>query len=217
MRILLTAFDPFWGEKTNPAQEAVRLVTGRIAGVEIIKLSVPTVFGRSIDVVTEAIRHVRPHAVVCVGQAGGRTAITPERVAINMEDASIPDNEGYAPMDKPVIPGAPAAYFSTLPIKAMVKAVKDIGLPASVSNTAGTFVCNHLMYGVMHLLGNEFPGTLGGFIHVPYLLEQAAQKAEPAFGMPLEDIVRGLEAALAAVAEALAQNETELSKCSLQP
>ncbi len=203
MKILLTAFEPFGGEKINPAQEAVRLVAGRIAGTEIIKCTVPTVFGKAINVVTEAIRFIRPQAVVCVGQAGGRTAITPERVAINMEDASIPDNAGYAPVDKPVIPGAPAAYFATLPIKAMVKAIKDLGLPAAVSNTAGTFVCNHLMYGVMHLIQNEFPGTLGGFIHVPYLTEQAEEKKEPIFGMTLEDIIKGLEAALTAVAEAL--------------
>ncbi len=203
MRILLTAFEPFGGEGINPALEAVNLVSGQIAGAQIMKLTVPTVFGLAAHVVTEAIRSLRPQAVVCVGQAGGRVAITVERVAINIEDASIPDNAGITPVDRPVIQGAPAAYFSTLPIKAMVKAIREIGLPASVSNTAGTFVCNHLMYGVLHLLGNEFPGTMGGFIHVPYLSEQAAQKAEPVFGMALQDIIRGLEAALDSVAAAL--------------
>lgn len=209
MTILLTAFEPFGGEKINPALEAVHLVSGQIAGAQIIKLTVPTVFGRAADVVTEAIGSLRPQAVVCVGQAGGRTAITVERVAINIEDASIPDNVGVTPVDRPVIPGAPVAYFSTLPIKDMVKAIRDVGLPASVSNTAGTFVCNHLMYGVLHLIKNEFPGTLGGFIHVPYLTEQAAQKAEPAFGMALKDIIRGLEAALDAVAAALQQRSAD--------
>ncbi len=203
MKILLTAFEPFGGETVNPAQVAVRLVAGRVAGAEIVKCPVPTVFGRAIDVAAEAMRAVRPQAVVCVGQAGGRTAITPERAAINVEDAVIPDNAGIIPVDKPVIPGGPAAYFSTLPIKAMVKAIQDIGLPAAVSNTAGTFVCNHLMYGVLHLIQNEFPLTPGGFIHVPYLVEQAVKKPEPTFGMTLEDIIRGLEAALAAVAKAL--------------
>ncbi len=206
MKILLTAFEPFGGEGINPALEAVNLVSGQIAGAQIMKLTVPTVFGLAAHVVTEAIRSHRPQAVVCVGQAGGRVAITVERVAINIEDASIPDNAGITPVDRPVIQSAPAAYFSTLPIKAMVKAIREIGLPVSVSNTAGTFVCNHLMYGVLHLLGNEFPGTMGGFIHVPYLAEQAAQKAEPAFGMALQDIIRGLEAALDAVVTVLAQN-----------
>jgi pyroglutamyl-peptidase len=211
MKILLTAFEPFGGEEINPALEAVNKVSVQIAGAQIIKLTVPTVFGRAADAAAEAIRTLRPQAVVCVGQAGGRTAITVERVAINMEDASIPDNAGIIPADRPVIPGAPAAYFSTLPIKAMVKAIRDTGLSASVSNTAGTFVCNHLMYRVLHLLGNDFPGTLGGFIHVPYLKEQAARKTEPAFGMSLQDIVRGLEAALDAVAAALpdAKNTNE--------
>lgn len=203
MKILLTAFDPFGGEAINPAQEAVKLVADTVAGAEIVKLAVPTVFGRATGVVAEAMRSVQPQAVVCVGQAGGRTAITPERVAINIQDASIPDNVGDMPADRPILPGGPAAYFATLPIKAMVQAIKDIGLPAAVSNTAGTFVCNHLMYGVLHLIEEEFQGILGGFIHVPYLYEQAAQKKEPAFFMALEDIVRGLEAALSAVAEAL--------------
>jgi pyroglutamyl-peptidase len=212
MRILLTAFEPFGGEKINPALEAVNLVSSQIAGAEMIKLTVPTVFGRATDAVTEAVRSLRPQAVVCVGQAGGRNAITVERVAINIEDASIPDNAGLTPVDKPVISGAPAAYFSTLPIKAIVKAIRDMGLPAAVSNTAGTFVCNHLMYGILHLLDNEFPGTPGGFIHVPYLKDQAAQKEEPAFGMNLQDIVTGLEAALLAVTATLGQSDPEANK-----
>jgi pyroglutamyl-peptidase len=212
MKILLTAFEPFGGEKINPALEAVNLVSSQIAGAEMIKLTVPTVFGRATDAVTEAVRSLRPQAVVCVGQAGGRNAITVERVAINIEDTSIPDNAGLTPVDKPVIPGAPTAYFSTLPIKAMVKAIRDMGLPAAVSNTAGTFVCNHLMYGILHLLDNEFPGTPGGFIHVPYLKDQAAQKEEPAFGMNLQDIVKGLEAALLAVTATLGQSDPEANK-----
>ncbi len=201
MIILLTAFEPFGGEMVNPAQEAVKLVAARIATAEIVKLTVPTVFHLAIDTVAEAMRTARPAAVVCIGQAGGRTAITPERVAINMEDAAIPDNKGNQPQDMPILPGGPTAYFATLPIKAMVKAIQDVGLSAAVSNTAGTFVCNHLMYGVLNLIETEFPGMIGGFIHVPYLTAQAEEKNEPAFGMELSDIVRGLEAALAVVAE----------------
>ncbi len=203
MRILLTAFTPFGGETVNPALQAVELLPGSIEGIELMKLTVPTVFGKAAEAVAESMRSLKPQAVVCVGQAGGRKAITPERVAINMEDADIPDNEGNQPCDKPVIPGGPAAYFATLPNKAMVQAIQDAGLPAAISNTAGTFVCNHLMYSVLHLIKKEMTGTLGGFIHVPYLTEQAGKKPEPAFGMELSDIVRGLHAALSAVAKSL--------------
>ncbi len=203
MKILLTAFDPFGGETVNPAQEAVRLVADEIRGVHIAKLIIPTVFGRSADTVTEAMRSLRPNAVVCVGQAGGRKAITFERVSINVDDASYPDNQGNQPVDQTIIQNGPAAYFSTLPNKAMVQAINNAGLPAAVSNTAGTFVCNHLMYGVMHLIQSEMPNTLGGFIHVPYLIEQAMEKCPPAFGMTLSDMVKGLEAALGAVARVL--------------
>lgn len=203
MKILLTAFDPFGGEQINPAQEAVRIVSDEICGATIVKLTVPTVFARAIGVVMEAIKSEKPDAVLLIGQAGGRSAITPERVAINISDARIADNEGHTPVDEPIKKDGPAAYFSTLPIKKMVEAIRAEGLPASVSNTAGTFVCNHLMYGVLDYLSSELPGTVGGFMHVPFAPEQTAKQAAPAPSMSIADITRGIEAALCAIVETL--------------
>lgn len=198
MKLLLTAFDPFGGASVNPAQEAVKLVADRIGDVEVIKLEVPTIFRKSIAAVTAALDAVHPDAVLCIGQAGGRYGLTPERVAINMDDASIPDNEGNQPMDAPIAEDGAPAYFSTLPIKAMVAAIREAGLPASVSNTAGTFVCNHLMYGVLHTLATQYPGIRGGFMHVPFIPSQTLQ--HPAPSMNQQDIARGIEAAIGAIA-----------------
>ena len=195
MKILLTGFDPFGGERVNPAWEAVKLVKAP-AEAELVRLVVPTVFGRSVATVLEAVRLHRPDVVVCVGQAAGRSEITPERVAINIADASIPDNEGSQPCDAPIVPEGENAYFSTLPVKAMVEAIKAAGLPASLSNTAGTFVCNQLMYGLLYHLSREFSGMRGGFIHVPCIPEQAARMEKPVPSLPLPEIVRGLEEAL---------------------
>ena len=150
MRILLTAFEPFGGETMNPALEAVKRVADHVGGTEVIRLTVPTVFYKSIAVVSAAIGIEKPDAVLCIGQAEGRCDLTPERVAINLDDARIPDNEGNQPIDRPIFPDGAPAYFSTLPVKAMVRSIRNAGIPASVSNTAGTFVCNHLMYGLLH-------------------------------------------------------------------
>mgnify|MGYP003292464604 CR=1 FL=1 len=199
MKLLLTAFDPFGGASVNPAREALKLVADRVADVEIVKLEVPTVFGKSIAAVTAAIQQNRPDAVLCIGHAGGRYGLTPERVAINIDDASIPDNEGNQPMDAPIFEDGAPAYFSTLPIKAMVAAIREAGLPASVSNTAGTFVCNHLMYGVLYTLAKHYPGVRGGFMHVPFIPSQTLQR--PAPSMSCQDIARGIEAAITAIAE----------------
>jgi pyroglutamyl-peptidase len=199
MKILLTAFDPFGGDKVNPALEAVKLIPQRVAGAEILKLEVPTVFHKSIDKVASAIRAQKPDAVLCVGQAGGRFDLTPERVAINVDDARIPDNEGNQPIDQPIFNDGAPAYFATLPIKAMVQAIHAVGLPASISITAGTFVCNHLMYGVLYTLAKEFPGVRGGFIHVPFIPEQVVSRPAPSPYMALADIAHGLEAALEAI------------------
>lgn len=199
MKLLLTAFEPFGGATVNPAQEALRLVPDRAGKAEILRLEVPVVFGESIVVVTEAIDRLRPDAVLCIGQAGGRAALTLERVAINVDDASIPDNAGNQPVDTPVIPGAPAAYFATLPIKTIAARIRESGLPAAVSNTAGTFVCNHLMYGVMHHLAVRHPGVRGGFMHVPFAPAQTLD--QPAPSMSIADIARGIEAAAAAIAD----------------
>lgn len=195
MKILLTGFDPFGGESVNPALEAVKLVNAPV-GTELIKLEVPTIFGRSVDVVMEAVRRHKPDVTICVGQAAGRAGITPERVAINLADASIPDNEGGQPSDETIYPDGKNAYFSTLPIKLMVGAISAEGITAAVSNTAGTFVCNQLMYGLLYHIEREFPDMRGGFIHVPCIPEQAARMEKDVPSMELSDIVKGLEAAL---------------------
>ena len=197
-KLLLTAFTPFDGERINPALEAVKLVKDKIGNLEIVKLEVPTVFGKSIDTVREAIERERPDFVLSIGQAGGRAEITPERVAINLDDARIPDNEGNQPIDEPIFPDGENAYFSTLPVKAMVEAIREEGIPSSLSNSAGTFVCNHLMYGVLYYL-NKRPGMKAGFIHVPYIPEQTKNKKEIP-SLELSEIVRGLEAAITAIA-----------------
>lgn len=200
MKLLLTAFDPFGGETVNPAQEAVKMVSSRVGNVEVIKCVVPTVFGKSIETVAAAIEDCRPDAVLCIGQAGGRADLTPERIAINLDDASIADNEGNRPVDTPIFPDGKPAYFSTLPVKAMVAAIRAAGIPASLSNTAGTFVCNHLMYGVLYTLEKYYPGVRGGFLHVPYIPSQVTGgRGIPS--MSAADIVRGLEAAIAAIGE----------------
>ena len=205
-KLLLTAFTPFDGERINPALDAVKLVKDKIGNLLIVKLEVPTVFGKSIDTVREAIERERPDFVLSIGQAGGRAEITPERVAINLDDARIPDNEGNQPIDEPVFSDGENAYFSTLPVKAMVEAIRKEGLPSSLSNSAGTYVCNHLMYGVLYYLDKR-PSIKAGFIHVPYIPEQVKDKKEmPA--LPLSDIVRGLEAAI----QAVEGNELDLKK-----
>ena len=197
-KLLLTAFTPFDGERINPALEAVKLVKDKIGNLLMVKLEVPTVFGKSIDTVRKAIEREKPDFVLSIGQAGGRAEITPERVAINLNDARIPDNEGNQPIDEPVFPDGENAYFSTLPVKAMVEAIRKEGLPSSLSNSAGTYVCNHLMYGVLYYLDKR-PSMKAGFIHVPYIPEQTKNKKEmPA--LELSEIVRGLEAAITAIA-----------------
>ena len=201
MKLLLTAFDPFGGSPINPALEAVKLVADSVAGVEIVKLEVPTVFGKSVATVATAIEKEKPDAVLCIGQAGGRYDLTPERVAINLDDARIADNEGNQPIDVPIFEDGAPAYFTTLPIKAMVAKIREAGLPASVSNTAGTFVCNHLMYGVLYTLAKHYPGVKGGFMHVPFIPSQTVNRPTPAPSMCVQDIARGIEAAISAIAE----------------
>ncbi|HEL2056932.1 TPA: pyroglutamyl-peptidase I [Streptococcus suis] len=200
MKILVTAFDPFGGESINPAQEAVRLLPKKILGADIETLFVPTVFHLSALQLEEQWEKSQPDVVLCIGQAGGRPDLTPERVAINLDDARIPDNRGQAPIDASIRSDGPAAYFSTLPIKAMVQAIRQAGLPASVSNSAGTFVCNHLMYQALYLAENRFPNSKAGFLHIPFLPQQVVDKP----GLPsmsLADIVRGLEAAIEALVQ----------------
>ncbi|NLV75648.1 MAG: pyroglutamyl-peptidase I [Tissierellia bacterium] len=200
MKILVTGFDPFGGESVNPAYEAVKRLDDNIAGAEIVKVEIPTVFRKSINKLDEAIERENPDIVICVGQAGGRFDITVERVAINISDASIEDNEGNMPIDEPIFEDGESAYFSQLPIKAMVQKIREGGIPASVSNTAGTYVCNHIMYGLHYLIDKKYPSVKGGFIHVPFLPEQVIDKrATPS--MNLNDIVKALTLAIEAVLE----------------
>lgn len=201
MKLLVTAFDPFGGEKVNPAEQAVTKLPDRIKNIEILKLTVPTVFGKSIETAKEAIRRLQPDAVLSVGQAGGRACITVERIAVNCMDARIADNEGNRPEDESIVPDGPAAYFATVPVKRMVRAIREAGLPAAVSDSAGTFVCNQLMYGLLHAAAcgilSKPPAV--GFLHVPYTTQQTAGRMDAQPSMALSDIVRGLEAAAAAL------------------
>lgn len=199
MKILVTGFDPFGGEAVNPAYEAVKLLPDNIAGAEIVKLEIPTEFKRSMEFLEEAISREMPDAVISVGQAGGRAEITPERVAINLADARIPDNAGNQPEDEALIADGPAAYFTTLPLKKMVKSVQDRGIPCRISYSAGTYVCNSVMYRVLHLAEVSGMGFCAGFIHVPYATQQTVTKPAGTPGMALTDIARGLEAAVEAV------------------
>lgn len=191
--VLLTGFDPFGGASVNPSWLAVRALHGeRLLDHAVVAAQLPTVFGESLRCLTALLDVHRPALVICVGQAGGRGAISLERVAINVDDAPIADNAGGQPIDTPVRPGAPAAYFTGLPIKAMLAELRAAGIAAEVSQTAGTFVCNHVFYGLMRTLATRrtLRHTRGGFVHVPWLPEQGAPH------MALDDIVRGLRLAV---------------------
>ena len=203
MKALVTGFEPFGDEPINPALEALPCLPGRLGRIEIATWRLPTAFGRSLDALDAALAATHPDLVLCIGLAGGRAALSLERVAINLDDARIPDNSGQQPIDRAIVPGGPAAYFASLPIKAAVAALRRAGLPAIVSNTAGTFVCNHVFYGLMHRATTTRPAPRGGFLHVPYLPAQAARGADSGWEAPsmaLADIVRGIEIVLAVAA-----------------
>lgn len=194
--VLITGFEPFDGEAVNPSWEVVsRLDNAIIGGCRVVARQLPCVFGEALIELNAAIDSLSPTLVLSVGQAGGRTDISVERVAINVDDARIADNRGNQPVDTPIVANGPAAWFSSLPIKAIVSTLRDAGIPASVSQTAGTFVCNHVMYGLLHKLSG-LPEAKGGFIHIPYLPQQAA--AHPgAPSMSAETVRKGLELAIA--------------------
>jgi pyroglutamyl-peptidase len=195
--VLVTGFDPFAGESTNPSWEICRMLPGTIAGLRVESMRVPCEFRHAIEVVTKAIERHRPALVVCLGQAGGRSHMSVERVAINVDDARAPDNAGARPVDEPIASGGPPAYFSTLPIKAMTAAMRRAGVPTEVSNSAGTYVCNHLMYGVLHFIAHSRLEARAGFIHVPYAESQVVDKAGIA-AMALATMAKGVEAGIAA-------------------
>lgn len=198
MKVLITGFDPFGGEKINPAWEAVRALPDNIDGIEVVKLQIPTVFKKSAKKLFENIESVKPDVVICVGQAGGRYEFSVERVAINVDDGRIPDNDGYQPVDSPVFEDGENAYFSTLPIKAIVEEVKKDGIPAAVSNTAGTYVCNHIMYSLLYYLNKNNLNIKGGFIHVPFIPEQVVEKKNTPY-MELTRITKALEISIKAI------------------
>ncbi|WP_020664274.1 pyroglutamyl-peptidase I [Amycolatopsis benzoatilytica] len=179
MTVLLTGFAPFDGAATNPSWQAASRAAAQRRDTVAVEL--PCEFAAALPALRAAIGEHRPELVVCTGLAGGRDHVSPERVAINLIDARIPDNAGAQPIDVPVVSGGPSAYFTTLPVKAAVAAIQEAGVPAAVSYTAGTYVCNQVFYGLMHLIATEFPGLRGGFVHVP---EEAV--------LPLDEIARAL-------------------------
>ncbi len=190
-KLLITGFDPFDGATINPSWEAVKLLPDTIGDYEIHKLQIPTVFGLAPRTVLEKAAELCPDVIISVGQAGTRAAVTPERIGINVRDARICDNAGISPKDEPIVPGGADGYFSTLPVKAMIAAITDAGLPGAISNTAGTFVCNDVLYSLLH----HYAGTdvRCGFIHVPWLPEQGTPN------LALEDTAKALAAAIEAL------------------
>ena len=187
-KLLITGFDPFGGEALNPSWEAVKLLPDKIGAYALYKLEIPTVFGVAAQRVLEKAAEVDPDVVLCIGQAGGRAAVTPERIGINVRSARIADNTGNQPQEEPIMPDRPDGIFSTVPVVKMAQAIQDAGLPGAVSNTAGTFVCNDTLYTLLHHYAGA--AVQVGFIHVPYIPEQG----EP--NLPLETIVRALEIAI---------------------
>ncbi|AMV62168.1 Pyrrolidone-carboxylate peptidase [Pediococcus damnosus] len=200
MKILVTGFDPFGDDKINPAIEAVKKLPDKIAGADIVKVEIPTIFGKCAEVTHDVIVKEQPDYVLNIGQAGGRYGLTPERVAINFDDGRIKDNAGYQPLNTPIHKDGQNAYFTELPVKAMAKAIRKAGLPSSVSTTAGTYVCNHIMYQVQYMIDKEFHDLKAGFMHIPFLPEQVTTRPNtPA--LSLSDDVRGITAAIEAIVE----------------
>ena len=203
-KMLITGFQPFDGESVNPALEVAKGLQGKtINGYEVIAREIPVVRFEALKAVQAAIEELQPDAVITIGQAGGRPDITVERVGINIDDFRIPDNKGNQPIDEPVVTGGPVAYWATLPIKKMVANVKAQGIPASVSNSAGTYVCNHLLYGLLHYLTTQGKTAIpAGFIHIPYLPEQMAVRSgkdAQVATMSLDTLLKGFEAMIAAL------------------
>ena len=192
MRVLITGFDKFGGESINPSSSCVNSLPDVIDNIEIKKVTLPTVFKDSSRVLEENIKSFSPNIIICVGQAGGRSKITPERIAINIDDARIPDNIGNSPIDEAIRKDGENAYFSTLPIKAIVDELNKNNIPSAISNTAGTFVCNHIMYEALYITSKNYPNIKAGFIHIPYIEEQVKDKPNMPF-MKKEYIITALE------------------------
>lgn len=207
MKVLVTGFDPFGGENVNPAYEAVKLLPDTIAGAELVKLEIPTVFSKSVLAIEEGIKKYHPDIVINVGQAGGYSCVAVERVAVNLAEARIPDNDGEQPMGEPLRKDGDNAYFSTLPVKAMVQNVRNHKIPCRISYSAGTYVCNNVMYNALYLAAKKYPNIRAGFIHVPYVTEQVVNKPNGTPFMTLELIAKTLEYAI----EAAVYNEKDIT------
>jgi pyroglutamyl-peptidase len=207
-RVLLSAFEPFGGERVNPSQLAVRrLAEGPpIEGVELSTTDLPVVFGQAIDALLTAIRRHDPEVVICVGEAGGRFAVTPERVAVNVNDAPFPDNAGQLPVDEPIVPGGPVAYLSGLPVAELVEALREAGIPAAKSSTAENYVCNNVFYGLMHHIATERPDLVGGFVHVPYIHEQVLGRLDPQPSLSLDMVTEALRVVVRTAVASAARN-----------
>ncbi len=200
MKILVTGFDPFHHEKINPALEVIKRLPDRISHVDIIKLEVPTIAYQSLKIIEEAIIQYDPDMILSIGQAGGRSDITVERIGINVNDFSIADNAGKQIIDELIFKDGPDAYFVNIPVKAIVKNIQDHHIPASISLSAGTFICNHVTYGVRHLIETKYKGKKSGFIHIPFLPEQVIDKRNMA-SMSLEMSMKAIEIAILTMIE----------------
>lgn len=207
MKIIVTGFDPFGGETINPSIECVKALP-EIEGVELIRLELPTVFKESAKRLNEVINDVKPDAVLSVGQAGGRPGITMERIAINVDDARIPDNISQQPIDETIQTEGEAAYFTTLPIKRIVKAIREAGIPAEVSNSAGTFVCNHIMYQSLFAATKADKPFKAGFMHIPFIPEQTTDKPS----LPLEESTKALQIAIETIRDYLNDEDIKVQE-----
>ena len=207
MKIIVTGFDPFGGETINPSIECVKALP-EIEGVELIRLELPTVFKESAKRLNEVINDVKPDAVLSVGQAGGRPGITMERIAINVDDARIPDNISQQPIDETIQLDGEAAYFTTLPIKRIVKAIREAGISAEVSNSAGTFVCNHIMYQSLFAATKADKPFKAGFMHIPFIPEQTTDKPS----LPLEESTRALQIAIETIRDYLNDEDIKVQE-----
>ena len=207
MKIIVTGFDPFGGEKINPSIECVKALP-EIEGVELFRVELPTVFKESANRLNEVINDMKPDAVLCVGQAGGRPWITMERIAINVDDARIPDNISQQPIDEVIQRDGEAAYFTTLPIKRIVNAIREVGIPAEVSNTAGTFVCNHIMYQALFAATKADKPFKAGFMHIPFIPEQTTEKPY----LPLKESTKALQIAIETIRDYLHDEDIKVQE-----
>lgn len=210
MKVLITGFDSFGNETINPSNLAVNSLPNSIGDIIIKKVTIPTIFKKSSEVLEKYLAEFSPNIVICVGQAGGRDKITVERIAINIDDARIPDNDNNSPIDEKIRQDGENAYFSSLPIKAIVETLNNNNIPAAISNTAGTFVCNHIMYESLYLANTKYTDIETGFIHIPFIKEQIKDKPNTPF-MDLEIIISALKYIIVTSAEYYKKNDRRIT------